>query len=91
VLRQGFRSTALAVVFTIIGIIMTMFILNAVQETSSRLTWSFARDNGLLFSNKISKIHPTLQVPVYALFLTYGMLVVCGCIFVASNTGMDSI
>ncbi|KIW63200.1 hypothetical protein PV04_10065 [Phialophora macrospora] len=91
VVRQGFRSTALAAVFTIIGVIMTMFILNAVHETSSRLAWSFARDNGLLFSNKISRIHPTLQVPVYALFLTYGMVVVCGCVFVASNTAFNAL
>ncbi|ETI19532.1 hypothetical protein G647_09366 [Cladophialophora carrionii CBS 160.54] len=91
VIKQGFRSTALATVFTIIGIVMTMFILNAIQETASRLAWSFARDHGLLFSSKISSIHPTLQVPVYALFLTYGMLVVCGCIFVASNTAFNAL
>ena len=87
VIRQGFRSTSIAVGFTIVAIIMAIFVLNAVQETSSRLAWSFARDNGLLFSSTLAQIHPKLQVPVYALFLTYGILVVCGCVFVASTTG----
>ncbi|EXJ68395.1 uncharacterized protein A1O5_08187 [Cladophialophora psammophila CBS 110553] len=91
VVRQGLRSTALAVAFIIVAIIMSVFILNAIQETSSRLAWSFARDNGLVFSSRLSRIHPTLQVPVYALFLTYGILVVCGCVFVASTTAFNAL
>ncbi|KIY02165.1 uncharacterized protein Z520_02303 [Fonsecaea multimorphosa CBS 102226] len=91
VLRQGFRSTAIAAAFIIVAIVMSVFILNAIQETSSRLAWSFARDNGLVFSSRLSSIHPTLQVPVYALFLTYGILVVCGCVFVASTTAFNAL
>ena len=87
VIRQGLRSTSLAVAFAIIAIVMALFVLNAVQETSSRLAWSFARDNGLLFSSTLAQIHPKLQVPVYALLVTYGILVVCGCVFLASTTG----
>jgi choline transport protein len=79
----------MATAFICIAIVMAVFILNAIQETSSRLAWSFARDNGLIFSKQLSQIHPRLQVPVYALLLTYGLLAFCGCIFVASTTGMS--
>ena len=71
-----------------LGIAITFFILNAVQQTSSRLTWSFARDNGFLFSKYLHRIHPTLEVPVYALVLNWFIVFVCGCIFLASSTGM---
>ncbi|KIW81502.1 hypothetical protein Z517_04527 [Fonsecaea pedrosoi CBS 271.37] len=91
VMRQGLRSTALATAFIVVGIVMTVFILNAVQETSSRLAWSFARDNGLVFSSRLCRIHPTLEVPVYALLLTYAILVLCGCIFVASTTAFNAL
>ena len=36
---------------------------------SSRVVFSFARDHGLPFSNVISRVHPTLHVPVYAILL----------------------
>ncbi|OAP56145.1 hypothetical protein AYL99_09324 [Fonsecaea erecta] len=91
VIRQGLRSTALTAAFIMVSIVMAVFILNAIQETSSRLAWSFARDNGLVFSSRVARIHSTLQVPVYALFLTYGILVVCGCVFVASTTAFNAL
>lgn len=78
----------MATIFIAIAMVMAIFILNAVQETSSRLAWSFARDNGLVFSSTLSQIHPKLQVPVWSLLLTYGLLVVSGCVYVASTTGM---
>lgn len=77
----------MATAFIIIAMVMTIFILNAIQETSSRLAWSFARDNGLIFSSTFAQIHPKLQVPVWSCLLTYGVLVICGCVFVASTTG----
>jgi choline transport protein len=89
VLRQSFRSNTIPTAFIIIAIVMTIFILNAIQETSSRMAWSFARDNGLIFSSAFSQIHPKLQVPVYSLLLTYGLLVICGCVFLASTTGEE--
>ena len=91
VYKQGIHSETAAVVFTALGIVIAWFVLNAVLQTSSRITWSFARDNGLLFSNKFEKIHPRLEVPVNALILNWAILVLCGCIFVASRTGQLSL
>ena len=77
----------MAIVFTLISMVMTFFILFAVQETSSRLAWAFARDKGLIYSNLFEKIHPRLEVPVYSLVLTWALLAISGCVFMASTTG----
>jgi choline transport protein len=87
VYTQGMRSQTAAVVFTCVGVVLCWFILNAIVQTSSRITWSLARDNGLLFSRFFETIHPRLEVPVNALVLNWVILLICGCIFVASQTG----
>jgi choline transport protein len=85
--RQGMRSDAAAVAFLVAGPVLSFFILNAIFQTSSRITWAFARDNGLVFSNLFEKIHPTLEIPVRATILNWAIFVFCGCIFLASSTG----
>ncbi|KEF62511.1 uncharacterized protein A1O9_00484 [Exophiala aquamarina CBS 119918] len=91
VYTQGMRSQAAATVFTAVGVLIAWFVLNAVLQTSSRITWSFARDNALTFSKHLVKIHPKLEVPVFSLLLNYAILVVCGCIFLASRTAFNAI
>lgn len=81
------RSLDAAAVFTGLGVLIAWFVLNAVLQTSSRITWSFARDNALTFSKHLVKIHPKAEVPIYAILLNYVILVICGCIFLASKTG----
>jgi choline transport protein len=76
-----------AVVITWLGVLLAFFVLNAICQTASRVTWSFARDNGLLFSRFLERIHPTLEAPVCAIMLNWFILVVFGCIFMASQTG----
>jgi choline transport protein len=67
---------------------MPFFILNAVLQTASRLTWALAKDNALLFSNIIQKVHPSLDVPVSSLIFNTASMALCGCIYLASSTGM---
>ncbi|OAP53714.1 hypothetical protein AYL99_12105 [Fonsecaea erecta] len=91
VYAQGMRSETAAAIFTAVGVVLSWFVLNAIVQTSSRITWSFARDNGLLFSQYLTTIHPKLEVPVNALLLNWVILVICGCIFVASQTAFNAI
>jgi len=74
----------------VLGIVLSFFILNAIQETSSRLLWSFARDNGMVFSQKFGEINPRFDVPVNALLLSWFILVIWGCIHLASSTGKNA-
>ena len=64
--------------------------LIAVQQTASRLTWSFARDNALVGSKFIGRIHPTLNVPVWALIANNAIVFIIGCIFLGSSTAFNA-
>lgn len=61
--------------------------LTAVHQTASRLTWSFARDDALYFSNKLSAIHPSLNVPIYAIILDGILVLLVGIVYAVSSTG----
>lgn len=84
---QNFRSVRLTYAFTIVGTIMSFFVLHAILETTTRMTWSFARDNGLMGSKHLAKVHEKFQIPVWALVSSSGLLAICGCIYMASSTG----
>jgi len=63
-----------------------VFAIIGSQQTSSRLTYSFARDNTLVLSKFIGRIHPTLDVPVWALLANWLVVFVVGCIYLGSTT-----
>lgn len=85
---MAFRSESGAVAVLVLSILMPFFILNAVLQTTSRLTWALAKDNALMFSNIFERVHPSFDVPVSSLFLNAAMLALCGCIYLASSTGV---
>jgi choline transport protein len=62
--------------------------LNAVHQTASRLTWSFARDEALFYSNKLAAVNPTLGVPIWATLLDGLCVLLVGIIYVASSNGI---
>jgi choline transport protein len=64
-------------------------IISATAATG-RLTWAFARDNGLPFSPTLAKIHPRLQMPVNATCAASVFVAVYGAIYVGSTTAFNS-
>lgn len=58
-------ALGLTILITIIALVSLVFLM----AQSSRVVFSFARDKGLPFSSIISKVHPTLKVPVNAILL----------------------
>lgn len=69
---------------------MALFSLIGCQQTSSRLTWAFARDNGLLFSPYIAHMNQQLGVPVNALHVNAAAVAVIGFIFLGSTTAFNA-
>lgn len=63
----------------------------SILTTSSRMTWSFARDRGLPFSRFFAKVHKGLEVPLNSVALTTGVVVVIGCIFLGSSSAFNAI
>ncbi|KAI9842349.1 MAG: hypothetical protein M1838_003165 [Thelocarpon superellum] len=88
---QATRSTAATTVFMVLLILIGFFALNGAQQTASRLTWSFARDNALIFSDYIGRIDPQLGVPVWALVFNAFVVFVLGCVFLGSSTAFNAI
>ncbi|KIW13606.1 hypothetical protein PV08_08796 [Exophiala spinifera] len=88
--RQGMRSDSGAVATMVFSMGLVFFVLNAVMQTSSRLTWAFAKDNALVFSGALGKIHPGLDIPLNSLLLNTALVAVCGCIFLASSTAFNA-
>lgn len=63
--------------------------LIACHTWQSRLCWSFARDNGLPASKSLSKIHPTLDVPLNAHFVSCVIVAILGCLYLGSYTAFN--
>jgi len=55
----------------------------------SRLCWSFARDRGLPFSRFLSHIHPILDVPLQAHFVSCVIVAILGCLYLGSYTAFN--
>lgn len=64
--------------------------LVASHTWQSRLCWSFARDRGLPGHKWLSKVHPKLDVPLYAHFVSCVIVAIVGCLYLASLTAFNS-
>lgn len=88
--HQATRSGTAATVFLTMLLIIALFALNACQEVTSRLTWAFARDNAILGSKLLDRVHPKLQVPVWALLANAFVVLIIGCVYVGSTTAFNA-
>ena len=56
-------------------------------QSSSRLTWSFARDDATIFSSYIKLSSKKFGCPVWALLFNAFWLFVLGCVYLVSSSG----
>ncbi|KAK6000904.1 hypothetical protein QM012_002987 [Aureobasidium pullulans] len=89
--RQATRSDAAATVFLVILLTINLFVVNAVQQTSSHLIWAFGRDKGLVLSKQLAQMHRGLEVPVWALLANAAVIFICGCIYLASSAAFNAL
>lgn len=87
---QATRSRTAATLFMAILLTAAIVALIAVQQTASRLTWSFARDNALVGSRWVGNIHSSLGVPVWALVANNTVVFIIGCVFLGSSTAFNA-
>lgn len=91
VFYQTTQSKAATSILTLMIIYVgTMACLSAMTSVS-RLTWAFARDRGLPFSDFFSQVHPTLHVPINALMLDITVCVILLVIAIGSTTAFYAI
>jgi choline transport protein len=89
--RQATNSGAAATAFLVALLTIVFFVINAVQQTSSHLIWAFGRDNGLVCSRHLAKMHLTLSVPVWSLLANAGVVFIAGCIYLASTAAFNAL
>lgn len=71
-------------------LLIALFALNACLETSSRLTWAFARDNALFGAQFLGSVHPRWKVPVWALVANATVIAIIGFIYLGSTTAFNA-
>lgn len=89
--RQATNSDAAATVFLVVLLTINLFVVNAVQQTSSHLIWAFGRDNGLVLSKQLAQMHHGLEVPVWSLLANAAVIFICGCIYLASTAAFNAL
>ena len=80
-------TTAMQCCITIIGFASNIGVVASV----SRLTWAFARDGGLPFSQFFAKVDPTYHVPFRSIGLVTFTVVLLSLINIASSTALSAI
>ncbi|RMJ22433.1 Amino acid permease, partial [Aspergillus sp. HF37] len=90
IMESAARSPAAATVFMAALFVVSCVALTAVHQTASRLTWSFSRDEALIFSSRLSRIHPSLGVPVLALILNGILVLLVGIVYIISTTAFNA-
>lgn len=91
ILYNATNSRAGAICLLMFPLVCTVFATIAIMTTSSRMAWAFARDRGLPFSGFFGKVHKRLDVPLNALMLTLGLVIIFGCIFLGSSSAFNAI
>jgi amino acid transporter len=79
------------------AVLIALFIFNgfgqgiSIVTSSSRLTWSFARDRGLPFGDYFSYVDPYWEVPARSLILQGVIINLVGLLYLFSSTTLDAI
>ena len=91
VFADSVGNVAGATAMAAIVLALTWACANGITTTASRMTWSFARDNGLPFSRIIAKVDPRTKVPVMAVLTVTGIAALLTLIYVGSPTAFNDV
>ncbi|MCJ1318976.1 hypothetical protein MMC15_004308 [Xylographa vitiligo] len=80
---QATGSTAGASAMTAVIIVTFIFEVFGLLATASRMTWAFAREDGLPFSSYLARIEPRSFLPLWSI----GLMVLISCILALINIG----
>lgn len=84
------RSEAASTAFLIFMLVAGFMAVAGCQQTASRLTWSFARDSGLIASSRLSRMDPDWQIPIWSLCANAFVIFLIGCIYLGSSTAFNA-
>ena len=84
-------NTAGATVMAVVVLLLTWACALGITTTASRMTWSFARDNGLPASKFLSKVSSRTHVPVVACLVVTGIAALLTLIYIGSATAFNDV
>lgn len=79
------------VVFTVIIMGAMFFSGSALTLGSSRMIYAFARDGATPWSKWLSKVHPTTQTPIYAVWANVIFASIVGLLYIVNTTAFNAI
>ncbi|KAF7594391.1 hypothetical protein BBP40_009372 [Aspergillus hancockii] len=88
---QATGSKAATYVLMAMGMLPGWIALFNGLASVTRLTWAFARDNGLPFSDFFVKVDPRFKIPIRALFLVAFLVVALSFIQIGSTAAFNAI
>ncbi len=91
ILYDATNNKAGAACLLVFPLVCMLFTTTSIMTTSSRMSYAFARDRGLPFSRIFAKVHPGLDVPLWALVWTTAWVIIFGCIFLGSSSAFNAI
>ncbi|KAK5117875.1 hypothetical protein LTR85_008649 [Meristemomyces frigidus] len=91
VFADSVGNIAGASVMAAVVLILTWACAIGITTTASRMTWSFARDNGLPFSRFISKVYPRTAIPVNAVLVVCFIAALLTLIYIGSYTAFNDV
>ncbi|KAL8649564.1 MAG: hypothetical protein Q9210_004328 [Variospora velana] len=91
IFRNATQSAGGAAAMASIVVTLAICATIAVLASSSRMTWSFARDRGLPFSRYLGKVEPRSQIPLVAIVVTVIISILLSLINIGSVTAFNQI
>lgn len=80
-----------AVGMGVVVLILTWMCAMGITTTASRMTWAFARDKGMPFSNILSKVNEKTRVPVAAVGFVTVTAAFLTCIYIGSSVAFNDV
>jgi len=91
ILADSVRNTSGATVMAAVVLLLTWACAAGITTTASRMTWSFARDNGLPASKWLSKVDDRTKVPVNACLAVTTIAALLTLIYVGSSVAFNDV
>nr|AUW31329.1 putative choline transport protein [Cladonia uncialis subsp. uncialis] len=91
IMYQIFQSKIAATAVVGLFVVVLFCVVMGMVASTSRLTWAFARDNGLPFSRTIAYVHPLYKIPVNAILLNALIAMLINLINIASSTAFSAL
>jgi choline transport protein len=91
IFKQAVNTNGGATAMSAVVLSLMIFATIAVLAAASRMTWAFARDNGLPGSRYISRVEPRTKLPLYAVGLSVLITMLLGLINIGSAQAFNAV